>query len=176
MEKFFAGNGFFILQGKDFCITFFRYGFIFYLRVYIYRSRSGRVAKKSYGTVGSCPWKMKTYSWDADEENQIATRNEPVWYFSTRMAYTQTPKGYILIEEDYSYRKLPAQDLNFTRWESFFSKALLARPSRKGDQASQMLLELINLENITNGKIYYHKKCINCIWHYINRFYIFQRW
>ncbi|XP_011884131.1 PREDICTED: uncharacterized protein LOC105571267 [Vollenhovia emeryi] len=63
------------------------------------------------------------------------------------------PNAYTLIEEDYSYLKLPTQELTLESWRTFFKKILAVRPPKKDDGNAQALLELIQCTLNDNAKI-----------------------
>ncbi|XP_070525531.1 uncharacterized protein [Cardiocondyla obscurior] len=63
------------------------------------------------------------------------------------------PKGYELIEIDYSFLKVSCvEEVNEERWFSFYTNLLNVCPVKSDDDLAVSYKKLLSLDNITNGK------------------------
>lgn len=68
------------------------------------------------------------------------------------------PNAHTLIEEDYAYLKLSAQKLTLENWKTFFENLLIICPPKKDDHNAKSLLELLQLDDLTESRyIFLHK-------------------
>jgi len=101
------------------------------------------------------PWEIVVKNWKLTAEyrrkNIKSNRDLKLCQIFESWPVLKHPNAYTLIEEDYSYLKLPTRELTLESWETFFAKILAVRPPKKDDDNAQTLLELIQCDKLTDS-------------------------
>ncbi|KAL0116449.1 hypothetical protein PUN28_009834 [Cardiocondyla obscurior] len=101
----------------------------------------------------STPWELVLNKWKQTVEHRQkilkANRKLTLGEIFERWPILKHSNAYKLIAEDFNFLRLSAEKLTFDNWNKFFTNILKIRPAKKDDDNARSLLEVLELEDLT---------------------------